>query len=297
MKTRMLITGMMPERALNRLQRAGIAVEKVKKRKKNEIVFTVDEKDCEKVFAIYPNICYNNRGYTPYTAQILPKTGVAKLWSGVKKRVGLALGAAIWLFLTAFSDSFVLSVKILGETPYETEIMRILDEGGATHFSRYDGKNADLLSSRILALDGVSYCSVKKVGTTLVVEVVGGSFPKAQAFATELISDVSGEITELTVLRGEALKSVGELVEAGEALARAIPLSDSAASFVIARASVACVYEGEGADEQSAIANGLLCIGAENDEVKVKEIAAEEWEGGVRVKISYERILHANFLS
>ena len=65
MTERVLIEGMMPYRALNRLRREGICLKNVQKVQKNQILFTVDRKDIEKIFAIYPNVCYNSGRYTP----------------------------------------------------------------------------------------------------------------------------------------------------------------------------------------------------------------------------------------
>ena len=56
---KIVIEGNSPERALSRLQKAGICLLKVKKIKKNQILAIVTKKDSEKVFAIYPNLCYN----------------------------------------------------------------------------------------------------------------------------------------------------------------------------------------------------------------------------------------------
>ena len=58
-RERVLLEGWMPERALLRLRRAQIPLYNVKKIAKNRILFRVKRKDVEKIFAIYPNICYN----------------------------------------------------------------------------------------------------------------------------------------------------------------------------------------------------------------------------------------------
>ena len=50
-RERLAIEGIMPERALLRLKRAGIDVFDVKKPQKNQILLSVKAKDCEKVFA------------------------------------------------------------------------------------------------------------------------------------------------------------------------------------------------------------------------------------------------------
>ena len=56
---KIIIEGIMPERALSKLQREGICVYHAKKLKKNQILLSVKKKDTEKVFAICPNVCYN----------------------------------------------------------------------------------------------------------------------------------------------------------------------------------------------------------------------------------------------
>ena len=59
-KVAWLVDGVMPERAIDKLQKAGISVFFAKKTKKTQILFHIMKKDIEKAFAIYPNMCYNN---------------------------------------------------------------------------------------------------------------------------------------------------------------------------------------------------------------------------------------------
>ena len=58
-REKLIVEGVQPEKALLRLQKAGIDVFHAKKIKKNQILFTVSKKDSEKVFAIYPKMWYN----------------------------------------------------------------------------------------------------------------------------------------------------------------------------------------------------------------------------------------------
>ena len=171
MTSRLLIEGMMPYRALNRLQREGICVKNVKKRKKNQLICMVDAKEVEKIFAIYPNMCYNGGKYVAYTVRLLPPKGVQKWWNILKNRVGLWLGAALFVVMTALSNEYVLRIDVIGDCGYEEDVSRILQENGVALFQRYDGENSDLLTAEILRLQGVSFCSLQKIGCTLVVEV------------------------------------------------------------------------------------------------------------------------------
>ena len=171
MKRRVLIEGMMPYRALNRLQREGITLFKAKKSKKNALVCTVEEKDIEKIFAIYPNVCYNSGGYTAYTVRLLPAFGVQKLWKIARTRIGLCVGILLFCIVTAWSDCLVLDVAVTGEAAYAAEVTEILQKNGVKRFQRYPQEKTDVITAEVLRLSGVGFCSVKKVGTTLIVEV------------------------------------------------------------------------------------------------------------------------------
>ena len=176
MTVRLMIEGMMPFRALNRLRREGLCLKNVKKCKKNQIVCMVDAKEVEKVFAIYPNMCYNDDRYVAYRVRILPPNGLQKWWILCKNRVGLWLGALLFFLLTVGSNDYVLNVDVVGDAGYESAVMEILGKYDVTLFERYDGSKTDLLTAEILRLRGVSFCSVRKVGSTIVVEVRTSSF-------------------------------------------------------------------------------------------------------------------------
>lgn len=178
MTERVLIEGMMPYRALNRLRREGIYLKNAQKVQKNQIIFTVDRKDIEKIFAIYPNVCYNSDRYAPYTVRILPPRGAQKAWALLKKRAGLWLGGLLFLVLTLLSDTLVLRIQVSGETAYTQAVEEILHRHGIERYKPYTSKQVDLVSADILRLDGVGFCSLKKVGSTLVVEVQTAPFTK-----------------------------------------------------------------------------------------------------------------------
>ena len=101
---RMSIEGIMPERALLKLRRAGIDLYDVKKPQKNRLDFTVAQKDMQKVFAIYPDVCYNIDGQSPYAVRRLGGVGVAKPLDFIRKRVGFVLGALLYCTLSLFAD-------------------------------------------------------------------------------------------------------------------------------------------------------------------------------------------------
>ncbi len=171
MTVRLLIEGMMPYRALNRLRREGICLKNAKKCKKNQIVCVVDEKEVEKVFAIYPNMCYNDDRCITYRVCLLPPHGWRKWWILCKKRVGLWLGGLLFILLTAWSNGYVLKIDVIGDAGYEAAVTELLSKNGVSCFRHYDENRTDVMTAEILRLKGVSFCSIQKIGCTLVVEV------------------------------------------------------------------------------------------------------------------------------
>ena len=109
-KERVLLQGIMPERALLRLKRAGISVYDAKKVEKNQILLCVKRKDIEKVFAIYPNVCYNKTAQTAYTATHQGAIGFGKVITAFQKRAGLALGFLVCMTVTLACQPLVFEV-------------------------------------------------------------------------------------------------------------------------------------------------------------------------------------------
>ena len=112
LRQKMAIEGVMPERALLKLRLAQIDLFDVKKPQKNRLVFTVARKDVQKVFAIYPNVCYNKNGYASYTAENLGAVGLTKCLDFAKKRVGFLLGAFLFFIGTLALDEYMFARRV-----------------------------------------------------------------------------------------------------------------------------------------------------------------------------------------
>lgn len=289
MKEKILLEGVMPERAFNRLARSGVAVERVKRLGKNQTVFFVDVKDSEKVFALYPS----SSPVAAYTAKSLGRVGVLSALERLKTRVGLLLGGLLFLLVTLYADTLVLKIDVRTDTPLQTEISRVLDENGVREFAPFSEENADMISAQILALDGVSFCSLKKVGSVCVVEVRGSSFTDVEKRANVLTAERTGILTSLTVLRGEKLVLEGAEVEAGTAIAKA----DGVENFVVARACLSCVCENvfESMDEERAFAESYLAVGGEDERIRITKTEVKTQEEKTFVRIEYEFVFSVNY--
>ena len=164
---KIIIEGIMPERALSKLQREGICVYHAKKLKKNQILLSVKKKDTEKVFAICPNVCYNMSeedvsaaqsgpaaeipkehsnaskkrepisAYTPYTSKKAGAEGLLAVLDWCKRRIGVFLGGALFVAATLAANNFVFKIEVTGAETYRREVLVALEENGIRTFSLY----------------------------------------------------------------------------------------------------------------------------------------------------------------
>lgn len=301
LRERLYIEGVMPERALLRLKRAGIAVYDVKKVEKNRILLSVKKKDSEKVFAIYPNVCYNISVYTPYTVQKAPQKGLTRLVDSAKKRVGLLLGALLFLIALPLADRFVFAVDFIGTDVYAREAYAALEEVGVQPFAPYKSGKEDLVCAKLLALDGVEFCSVKKRGLRVLVEIRTSAFANQNKQNGGMYAKHTGEIVSITVLRGTPLKKKGDQINAGELLVGDWFTTQDGGQVrveTIARARIACVYEQEiaAASAEEAFAQAYLELDLNDGcEITAWEVEkSEETENLFHVKIDYAAIEKIN---
>jgi len=298
-KERFLLEGTMPERALLRLRRAGIALFNVKKIEKNRIVFSIKRKDSEKVFAIYPNICYNESVYSAYTVKKIGAEGVGKYAEAAKRRVGILLGGLLCVTMVLSSQPLVFAVEFVGTSVYAREAYAALEEAGISRFSPYREGKEDLVCAKLLALDGIEFCSVRKEGYRVIVEMRKSPFSNVTTEKNPMRAKHTGEIVAMTVLRGSPLKAIGETVQAGELLVDNTFSTEGGGQVrveIIARVRIACVWEADvdAATPQEAFATAYLALGlSERDEVQ--SYTVEDGNGLYRVRMDYTVIETMNF--
>lgn len=223
--SRLLVQGVSPERLLLKIRRLRIPVYDVKKVSATKLLLSVKIRDEKKVTSLENGV---------YKITTVHKDERLK---NLIKRTGLWIGVACFLALTLLSNSVCLSVDIVGAEGLEHEINKVLAEEKAVPFSPFP-KNTNRLSARILGVDGVAFCSVKRLGTSLLIEVVTSPFQKTEEKSGDMKAEVSGEITELCVLSGTPCKKVGEKVSAGESLVGAYLVAGETNRDVFVRAFV-----------------------------------------------------------
>ncbi len=285
------VEGTMPERALLRLRRGGISLYKAQKIEKNALLFQVKKKDIEKVFAIYPNLCYNRDSYSPYKVQKIGGVGFAKVVDFCQNRLGATLGALLFCALILFADGFVFGVELCGSQVYRREALLALAECGVSPFSRYPDGAEKEATAKLLALQGVEFGSVQKIGNRVRVEMrvspLKIEIPKGES----MLASCDGEILSITALRGTPLKKAGDTVAAGEPLVgNWLEGKDGERIFIepIARAQISCRYRClyAGLSEEEAFAKAYLELQIA-DRGEIVEKSLTQTEEGTLVELSY----------
>ncbi len=298
-KVRIALHGLMPERALLRLRRAGIPLFDIQKVAKDELHCSIRKKDSQKVFAIYPKVCYNISEYTPYMVTELGAVGIGKAFELLQKRVGICIGCLLFALLTVWADDFVFGVHFVTSDVYARETYAALEEYGVRLGRRYQGKNADLICAKLLSLDSVEFCSLQKKGMYLYVDIRTAPFGKKNAQQGVMGAKRTGKIVGLTVLRGTALKKVGEEVQAGEPLVGDWFSTEEGGQVrveIIARVRIACTYEEKIAaeSEEEAFALAYLQAGLTGTEYLDGQSVQKEGDGYL-VALRYTVVESMNF--
>ncbi len=289
----------MPERALLRLKRAGIPLYNLQKPQKNRILFCVKRKDIQKVFAIYPNMCYNKDSYHPYTLRRKGGVGVTQWLDFCKNRAGFCLGILLFAGVTLFSDGLVFGVELVGDTVYRREVEKILRENGVEAFAPYPKQKEDVVTASLLSLSGVEFCSVQKIGHWVRVEIRRAPLQTPTLINESMTATCTGIIQQMSVLKGTPLKKVGESVCLGELLVGNWWEKEEGERVTVtpmARVKIACTYEELFADvtKEEGFARAYLALGLE-EESEITQRSVTETDEGVWVQISYTVTQSVNF--
>lgn len=209
-----LVKGLNLSSFLNLLQKRGITLKNVKILSKNTLSFWAKNIEREKIFAISDELCYN--------IKVIKERGVLYPLLFLKRNIGLAIGAIIFLALVTISNNYVFNISYYGSgSAYKNEVSKFLALNGVKRFSRFSDLDLDKLAKEVLASnESLSFVSCQKRGNTLRIELASltHSTPSLDGNVTSIVSDVNGVIADLKVYRGFALKNKGDSVKIGEEL-------------------------------------------------------------------------------
>ena len=172
--------------------------------------------------------------------RILKRVGLPFLLFRYRKHHFFAIGIlAAFLFLMVMSR-FVWSVEISGNYQYSTQLLtKFLAEeqiGYGVRKREIDCENAEVLLRN--HFPDITWVSVRLSGTKLYVAVqerlpAGNAEEEPALVASDLVTEVAGEVTSVLVRRGTALVQAGDEVEAGTVVVSGmIPIQDDSGETV-----------------------------------------------------------------
>lgn len=222
------------EAALKKLQKAEIGVYDCKK-DGTRFIFSVKDKQLKKVFAIFAKPCYN--------VTVVGASKRNRLLNTLFTRVGLILGAALFVIFAVVSNSFILKITVSGSGSYlSPEVRRILYETGVAEYRLYSGFDAPSATGKILALPRVTFCNIEKHGSVLIVDVQVDEEHGGAVYRDSLASDRSGIVRKVVAICGTAVVEEGDSVKKGDTLiaARALAGDKDVESIAVGYVELEC---------------------------------------------------------
>ena len=198
------------ESALKKLKRAQIPVFNCKKQGAY-FIFSVNDKDIKKAFAIFEKPCYN--------VTVQKNSRRKSILNRLILRAGIVAGALIFVVAAFVSDFYVLKIEVTGSGSYlKSEVVQIVADEGAEFGTPFSVFNAPLATGRILSLPQVVFCNIEKRGSVLIVDVQVESSHSQSVEREPLVSDVSGTVVNIVAICGTAAVNVGDRVSKGDVL-------------------------------------------------------------------------------
>ncbi|MBS4209070.1 sporulation protein YqfD [Bacillus sp. FJAT-50079] len=223
------------ERFLNQLTRAKLAMWKIRRLNKHEIVFYIElsnlhtlrhiarETDCEVT---------------------LPRgEGLPFLWKRVLKNSGFAIGIMLFLFVILFLSNVTWGIHITGADPAtEHKIRKELDKIGVTigrlHFAIADPESIQQHLTE--TIDNLTWIGVELKGTTYHFQAVQKTEPEKVELKSpgHLVAKKKAVISKLFVEKGKPVVKVHQYVEKGELLVSGLIGSQGKEEAVAAKGEV-----------------------------------------------------------
>ncbi len=208
-----LVSGLNREFLLNKLKKSGVNVYNVKRKSAKQTLVTLPYNHVEKFFAITKELCYNVKKVNS-SGRYYP---IIQFFS----RTGIVLGLAFFMIFASVSSNFVFKISYHGSgAKYSREVSAYLNSAGVKKYSKYSSLNLKELSLNIVSsLPFVSFAECTRRGGELRIYLVENKNETGiNSFQERLSAEVDGEIAEIKVYRGVALKKKGDKVKAGEIL-------------------------------------------------------------------------------
>lgn len=249
------IDGLNLDNLINYLVKQEIKLYNVKKVQNKRLIVSVNYVDSKKLFAIAKSLCYNIKK--------VKNTGRDYPLIRLYKRIGLLLGAIVFVFAVITFNDFVLSVDYVGSgSVYKAQAQEVLLKEKVHEFSRFSSIDLRKLEDQILAKNECfSFVSCQKKGSRLIVELVLSDNNNVLTGSQEkMLAGSCGVLERIKVYRGKALFKAGDLVKKGDLLVSGYATVKDQEVFVgvIAYASILTEYTFNYVSEQDNLEDAVL---------------------------------------
>ena len=142
-----------------------------------------------------------------------------------RHRYGIMLGVAFAVFIVWLSQGVIWDVRVSGNLMLtENEIKEELHENGIYPGARIEKTDVDEITNSILInSENIAWMAINLKGNVAYIEVVEKkTFDKKEKTLSNLVAKENGTIERFEVLRGKAVKKVGENVTRGELIVSGI---------------------------------------------------------------------------
>lgn len=175
--------------------------------------------------------------------EITGEHGPWKVVRRYKKRIGIPIGALIFLLLLFLSERFIWTFEVVGnDTVPDREILEQLDKLGCSVGTYIPSVDFDSLHNLFLLSERrISWISVNLNGTHAMVEVRETQPPATHIDANaphNLVASEAGLIEYSEILRGAKIAREGDYVNEGDLLASGVVQMKHGLSLIHARGSV-----------------------------------------------------------
>lgn len=218
---RLRVTGGWIERFINRLLLAGIGLRQIQTDGKATF-FWVKLGDYRRLCTIAKD--------SRVRVRIVEKRGCPFVAWRLRKRKGLVIGPLLFGVILYLCTLFVWQVEVIGNRTVETD--KILALAKEEHITigalRSAIRTRDAQEAILAGCGQLVWCGIRQEGARVVIEVVEKTPRRSNADVIgDLTAGKEAVITELIVLRGTAVKAVGDLVQKGEVLVAGIEPNDT----------------------------------------------------------------------
>ena len=210
---------------LNSFNREEIKVFSIKYHE-NSVTFRSKPCEKKKILAIFDKSVYTNMCITTNS----PKTILQKNMYSI-------IGIIIFLIIAYLPLVLVLDCRIeCSDEILTKQIEYVLKDYQLDNWKYLSNAEENSIEKKIMEMEGVSFCQVSKKGGKLYLEVKGSLSPEVKEHQNRIIATKSGIITNMLVLSGTPLVTVGDYVEVGDVLIDGVVYSKEKDKYINVKA-------------------------------------------------------------